>query len=99
MSKEFKALPKRKSPIEIVESMGEAGHAYILCRAKNRNSGEVEIVIARGISSYCSPDSCTNYMYDSLGSSYFDEEFYLIDSKGRKIIDFVEGEIILELPA
>lgn len=97
MNKEFEALPKRKSPIEIVKSMRKAGHAYILCRAKNRNSGEVEIVIARGISSYCSPDSCTSYMYDSLGSSYFYDEFYPIDSKGRKIIDFVDGRVITEM--
>lgn len=94
--REFEAPPKRKEPKDIIRLMKEAGHKYILCEAKDINSDQWETVIALGISSYCSPTGSSDYMHDSFGSSYF--EFYPINSKGQKIIDFVNGKEITELP-
>lgn len=74
--------------------MKEAGHKFILCKAKDHNSNQWETVVAFGVSSYCSPTGSSDYMHDSFGSSYF--EFYPINSKGQKIIDFVDGEVVLE---
>lgn len=91
---EFEAPPKSKSPKEIIRLMKKAGHKFILCNAKDHNSDQWETVVAFGISSYCSPTSSSDYMHDSFGSSYF--EFYPINSKGQKIIDFVDGEIVTE---
>lgn len=86
--------PTEKTAKEIIRLMEEAGHKFITCKAKDPNSNLWEIVVALGICSYCSPKSSSDYMYDSFGSSYF--EFYPINSKGQKIIDFVDGEMILE---
>ena len=84
----------KKQATEIISSMKKAGHKHILCKAQDIRTGEWDIVVARGISSYDSPYGSTEYMYDFFATSYFD--FYPIDSKGRKIIDFVGGEMILE---
>lgn len=86
--------PTEKTAKEIIRLMEEAGHKFITCKAKDPNSNLWEIVVAFGICSYCSPKGSSDYMYDSFGSSYF--EFYPINSKGQKIIDFVDGEMVLE---
>lgn len=91
---EFEKPPKRKNPKEIIKAMKNAGHKYVLCKAQNLATDEWETVIAMGFSTYDSPDSSKEYMYDYFRTSYYD--YFPINSKGEKIIDFVDGEPILE---
>ena len=84
----------KQSSLEIIRAMKKAGHKYILCKAQSIKNDEWETVVAYGISSYDSPHGSTEYMYDSFDTSYFD--FYPIDSKGQKIIGFIDDKIITE---
>lgn len=46
--------------------MKEAGHKFILCKAKAPDSDRWETVVAFGAASRCSPTGSSDYMYGSF---------------------------------
>lgn len=84
---EFEPPPKRKEPKEIIKAMLKAGHKYILC--------EVYCNGYYGTDSIIAIDESDGRFVGGTEDNYWGKVIP-INTKGQKIIDFVNGEVVLE---